>query len=106
MRRRACQRSYRTAFGDVRALAAQGSKEYGLAPWPSLARKRDQDLRDTAVTWLARASCTMAEICAITGHSPKSVQTIIEHYLGAGPELADAGIDKLVAWMQREGIAV
>jgi hypothetical protein len=68
--------------------------------------KRDQDLRDTSVTWLARAGCTMPEICAITGHSAKSVQTIIDHYLGAAAELADAGIDKLVAWMQREGIAV
>jgi hypothetical protein len=48
----------------------------------------------------------MAEICAITSHSDKSVQTIISHYLGSARELADAGIDKLVAWMQREGIAV
>jgi hypothetical protein len=46
------------------------------------------------------------QICAISGHSPRSVQTIIEHYLGATRELADAGIDKLVAWMEREGIAV
>ncbi len=48
----------------------------------------------------------MAEICAISGHSARSVQTIIEHYLGAARELADAGIDKLTAWMAREGIAV
>jgi hypothetical protein len=34
------------------------------------------------------------------------VQTIIRHYFGAYAELADAGIDKLVAWLQREGIAV
>jgi len=92
------QDTYRHVFGEVRARAARSC--------PSLATKRDQDLRDTAVTWLARAGCTMAEICAITGHSAQSVQTIIKHYLGAGPELADAGIDKLVAWMQREGIAV
>jgi hypothetical protein len=93
-------------FGDVHELAIAGSAELGLTPCPSLAGKRDQDLRDIAVTWLARAGCTMAEICAITGHSARSVQTIIEHYLGAGRELADQAIDKLVAWMQREGIAV
>jgi hypothetical protein len=56
--------------------------------------------------WLARAGCTLVEICAISGHSPKSVQTIVEHYLGSQRELADAAIAKLVAWMQREGIAV
>lgn len=92
------QDTYRHVFGEVRARAA--------AAMPSLAGKRDQDLRDTAVTWLARASCTMAEICAVSGHSPRSVQTIVEHYLGHQAELADAGIDKLVSWMQREGIAV
>jgi hypothetical protein len=100
------QDTYRHVFGAVRALAEQGSNEFALAPCPSLAGKRDQDLRDTSVTWLARAGCTMPEICAITGHSAKSVQTIIDHYLGAAAELADAGIDKLVAWMQREGVAV
>jgi hypothetical protein len=109
------QSTYRHVFGKVRALAIKGSNEFALAPCPSLTYvgedgkqmfKRDQDLRDTAVTWLARAGCTVAEICAITGHSNKSVQTIIAHYLGSARELADAGIEKLVAWMQREGIAV
>jgi hypothetical protein len=33
------------------------------------------------------------------------VQTIIDHYLGATRELADAAIDKLIAWKKREGIA-
>jgi len=92
------QDTYRHAFAEVRATAA--------AALPSLLGKRDQDLRDTAVTWLARAGCTLLEICAISGHSPRSAQTIIKHYLGSQAELADAGVDKLVAWMAREGIAV
>lgn len=124
------QSSYRHAFADVRALAIAGLRDHVaearpgrnsdepiwiLPPCPSLVHtlddgettlKTDQDLRDTSVTWLARAGATMAEICAISGHSAKSVQTIIRHYLGETRELADAGIDKLVAWMQREGIAV
>jgi hypothetical protein len=91
------QDTYRHAFAEIRAIAAQRA--------PELAGKRDQDLRDTAVTWLARAGCTLLEICAISGHSPRSVQTIVKHYLGETAELADTGIDKLVAWMQREGIA-
>jgi len=98
--------TYRHVFGEVRALAIAGSEELGLAPCPSIAGKRDQDFRDTAVTWLALAECTMAEICAITGHSARSVQTIIEHYLGAGAQLADNGIDKLQAWMLREGMSL
>lgn len=124
------QDTYRHVFGEVRLVAVHGlvhgetpadvrrrveagelpplgdNRPWVVAPCPSIEGKRDQDLRDTAVTWLARAGCTMAEICAITGHSGKSVQTIIEHYLGAARELADAAIDKLEAWMLREGIAV
>jgi hypothetical protein len=100
------QDTYRHVYAQVRALAIAGDRALGLAPCPSLAGKKDLDLRDTAVTWLARAGNTLLEICAISGHSPNSAQTIIRHYLGAYAELADAGIDKLVAWMQREGIAV
>lgn len=126
------QDTYRNVFAEVRQAAIAGIPDHEatagaraagrndpepvwlLRPCPSLrfqldgewTYKRDQDLRDTAVTWLARAGCTMAEICAITGHSPRSVQTIIEHYLGAARELADSGIDKLTAWFEREGIAV
>jgi len=92
------QDTYRHVFGEVRAHAAKDM--------PSLAGKRDQDLRDTGVTWLARADNTLPEICAISGHSLQSAQTIIKHYLGDQAALADSGIEKLVAWMAREGIAV
>lgn len=90
--------TYRHKFAEVRAAAA--------ATMPSIAGRRDQDLRDTAVTWLARAGCTIPQIAAITGHEPKSIYGILRHYLAMTPELADAAIDKLVAWMDREGIAV
>jgi hypothetical protein len=106
--------TYRHVFAEVRALAIAGSAALGLAPCPSLAMrdaetpglKHDQDLRDTGVTWLARADNTLPEICAISGHSLQSAQTVIKHYLGAYAALADSGIDKLVAGMAREGIAV
>ena len=127
------QSTYRHTFAEVRAAALAGIPDeaataaaraagrndpqpiWFLPPCPSLLHvredgsttlKQDLDLRDTSITWLARADNTMAEICAISGHSPNSVQTIIAHYLGARNELADSGIDKLVAWMEREGIAV
>jgi hypothetical protein len=43
------QDTYRHVFGEVRQLAASGSDKLGLAPCPSLAARRDQDLSDTSV---------------------------------------------------------
>jgi integrase len=56
------------------------------------------DLRGTAVTRLALAGCSVPQIAAITGHSLKDVQSILEtHYLGGTLELAEAAIIKLNA---------
>lgn len=98
------QSSYRFDFGTVRREAAKTcpslfDKETGTF-------KRDQDLRDTAITWLARADCTIPQICAISGHSPQSVQLIMKHYLGATRELGDSAVTKLNTWMVREGISL
>lgn len=98
--------TFRHDFADVRALAAKGSNALALAPCPALAGKRDQDLRDTGVTWLARAGATLPEIASISGHSLRSIHDILVHYLAITPELADSAIAKLVAWMEREGMAV
>jgi integrase len=40
-----------------------------------------KDLRHTAVTRLAEAGCTTPEIASITGHSLKTVESIIDRYL-------------------------
>jgi integrase len=54
------------------------------------------DLRGTAVTRLALAGCTEAEIATITGHSLRDVRSILDaHYLHRDPELADSAIRKL-----------
>jgi integrase len=54
------------------------------------------DLRGTAVTRLALSGCTVLEIAAITGHSPRDVEAILEaHYLGGRVELAEQAIAKL-----------
>jgi integrase len=56
------------------------------------------DLRGTAVTRLALAGCTVPQIAAITGHSPRDVDEILKaHYLGGQAELAEQAIVKLVA---------
>jgi integrase len=56
------------------------------------------DLRGTAVTRLAIAGCTEAEIATITGHSLADVRTILDaHYLHRDPALAESAIRKLEA---------
>lgn len=53
------------------------------------------DLRGTAVTRLAEAGCTEAEIATITGHSLKDVGAILDAYLKRTGGLADSAIRKL-----------
>ncbi|MGU3496310.1 tyrosine-type recombinase/integrase [Xanthobacteraceae bacterium A53D] len=54
------------------------------------------DLRGTAVTRLALASATEAEIATITGHSLRDVRSILDaHYLNRDPALAQSAIRKL-----------
>ncbi len=54
------------------------------------------DLRGTAVTRLALVGCTVPEIAAVTGHSLKDVEAILEkHYLGGKAQLGKAAIIKL-----------
>lgn len=54
------------------------------------------DLRGTAVTRLAKAGCTVAEIATITGHSLKDVSDILDaHYLSRDVTLAESAIRKL-----------
>jgi hypothetical protein len=74
-----------------------------IQPMPSLADFRDQDLRDTAVTWLALAGCSVPQIASITGHSLGTIDTVLKHYLGMHPELAKSAIGKLVEWFEGKG---
>jgi integrase len=54
------------------------------------------DLRGTAVTRLAVAGATEAEIATITGHALRDVRSILDtHYLNRDPALAEAAIRKL-----------
>lgn len=83
---------YRHLYADIRDAAAVGC--------PSLEDFQERDLRDTAVTWLARAGATVPEICAVTGHSTASATAILKHYLARHPELADSAIAKMVTWYE------
>jgi integrase len=54
------------------------------------------DLRGTAVTRLALAGCTEAEIATITGHSLHGVRAILDtHYLAREQALGESAIQKL-----------
>lgn len=89
-------RHYGNCFAAVRTHAA--------LTHPSLADFHDQDLRDTAVTWLALAGCTVPEISSITGHTLQSAHTILKHYLGQHPGMTSTAIGKLVTWLDGKGI--
>jgi len=80
-----------------------------LQPMPGCADKRDQDLRDTYVILTYRAmqragTVDIMAICDVTGHSYKSIQTIIKHYLGRDPSRADAAIDALTSFVAKAGV--
>jgi hypothetical protein len=53
------------------------------------------DLRGTAVTRLAEAECTNAEIATITGHSMRDVARILDRYLARTDKIALTAIAKL-----------
>ncbi|MFZ1962022.1 MAG: tyrosine-type recombinase/integrase [Roseiarcus sp.] len=88
--------AFRHRFAEVRALAAEQA--------PSVADFRFMDLRDTAITWLANSGATIPEIAAVSGHSPNTVAAILKHYLEPNSSQADAALDKLQAWMEKQGV--
>ncbi len=52
------------------------------------------DIRGTTVTMLAEAGCTLPEIVAITGHSLRRAQDILDRYLARTSKLAESAIAK------------
>lgn len=52
------------------------------------------DLRGTAITMLAEAGCTVAQIVAITHHSLETATRILEVYLSPTRHLADQAIEQ------------
>jgi integrase len=81
---------YRKTFAFVREQAARHVV--------SVKDLRDQDLRDTSVTWLKRANCNEMEIASITGHSLQHIHNILKHYSAPHRDVARNAIDKLESW--------
>jgi integrase len=86
---------YRHVFAAVRDAAAE--------TMPGLKGFRDQDLRDTGITWLANAGCDAIHIAAISGHSLETIHQVLRHYLVRHPDQARAAIGKLVAHIDAKG---
>ena len=72
------------------------SSFYGACAEAGITDLHFHDLRGTAVTRLALAGCSVPEIAAITGHSLKDVEALLDaHYLGGRVELAEQAALKL-----------
>ncbi|WP_245578908.1 tyrosine-type recombinase/integrase [Cucumibacter marinus] len=52
------------------------------------------DLRGTAVTMLFQAGCNLGEIVAVTGHSLRRAQEILDKYLARTSTMADSAMAK------------
>ena len=75
-------------------------KRYFAAQWEATCQAAGitglhfHDLRGTTVTLLAEAGCSVPEIAAITGHSLRSAQDILDKYLKRTSALATTAIAK------------
>lgn len=97
---------YRTLYGAVRAAAVAGDPDRGIAPCPSVADLRDQDLRDTCLTWLERAGCDDAEIGSVSAHAFARQASILRHYVKRhDPKKAARAMAKLEAWLAEQTAA-
>lgn len=93
-RRRGNPDTFRHRFAELRAIAARTV--------PSIVDAWFMDTRDTAVSRLALAGCTVPEIASITGHDEESVYKLLKHYLALTGDMADAAIAKLVAFEEQQ----
>jgi hypothetical protein len=90
---------YRHRFAEVRAHAAKTV--------PSVATLRDQDLRDTAITIGKAAKLTDEEIASRSLHSLKRIRDVLDkHYVEIGQDIADAGAERLNAYLLGQGVAL
>jgi len=63
------------------------------------------DLRDTALTTLILAGCTISEACAIIGHDEASAVQTWKHYLAQRPEMAENAGRKVAEYCEANGIS-
>lgn len=86
--------TFRHVFAEIRAVAAKAV--------PTAADLWYMDTRDTAVTKLAEAGCTIPEICGVSGHNEASAYQVLKHYLALNGTMAAAAVAKLVAFEEQK----
>ena len=83
---------FRHVFAEIRAKAAE--------TLPSVADATDQDLRDTAITFFRRAGLDIDQACSRSLQSRRRVLDLWDQAYGEiGPEIADAGADRMNVWL-------
>lgn len=94
------------SFGDLFRKARAEFVASGAAP-DGFAGKHVADTRDTCITRLWEADVAPARMWAWTGHSQKSIETILrDHYLVLRAKGSLAMAEKLTAWAVKEGLAL
>jgi integrase len=86
--------TFRHVFADIRAATSKVC--------PSISDATYQDTRDTALTRLAEAGCTIPEICAVSGHSEQGALQVLKHYLALNSDMADSAVAKLLAHQEKK----
>lgn len=84
-----------------RYLSAQWEKTFAAAGLAET-KLHFHDLRGTTVTLLAEAGCSIGEIVAITGHTIRTAQTILDKYLARTSRLAYSAMAKFENRMEQE----
>lgn len=88
---------YRNQYAKVRAEAAKAV--------PSCAEIRDQDLRDTAFTWMKNAGLSDDGIASRTLQSRKHIADLGDaHYGEIGPEISDPAGRLFEAYLVKQGV--
>jgi hypothetical protein len=77
---------------------AAGMQAWQVAPMPSIADLRDQDWRDTGLSWANFAGCTKGEIGSLSGHAFTGREAVLRHYVANDVALAASAVAKVAQW--------
>lgn len=93
-------KEWKAVFGR-RDIAAELASA-GISLLPSLADLRDQDMRDTCLSWVSRAGADKWELAGFSGHAFGGDEKVLGHYVDIDPVFARRGMRKLEAWFAQE----
>jgi len=105
------QKKHGDHFRAARSLAARFTPSLigeGLDDWGEPNKTFTfEDCRDTAITRLLRAGCSIDEIISWSNHrSANSLRSLAQSYLASDGQVADRVGEKVNAYVKAEGIAI